>query len=224
MTSHAGEPDLRRRLRYRLSRILPGKKSFLLEPAIDIEHVRRWAEPVIGNHDDGDIIPGPTDEIRKRRIESVEVLLAEIDDLLLPWRRIHRLAGRVEKPPAQMLKLVRAVEDDPDEVNVVFGQQKAQYLGPALFATRMQADPVGIFLGSAALDRLGLERHIERELSRIEARQRLELVEQPRRVTTPPQLPPRHPAARDAGPGHRGGGKNSREVQGSNPASPGRSR
>src|SRR5579862_3568407 len=88
-----------------------------------------------------------------------------------PRRRVFGPECRIDEAPAQMLQLVGPVEHDRDEVRLLLVlEQVADDLEPALLPTQMELDPVGVFLGCAAFDRLRLELHVECELARLEAR------------------------------------------------------
>ena len=195
MPRHLREPDLRRRAG-RAGLVLPGQVALLLEPPVREEQVPGRAEPVVGRHHHGDVLAGQPGDLGDRRVEAAEVALAELDHLALPVRRRGGPERRVDEPPAEVLELVDAIEHDRHQVRVgVLAQEVAQHLQPALLAARVQLDPLGVLVLGAALDRLRLELHVERELARVEARQLLEAVEQAGRVAAQAQLAPRHPAA-----------------------------
>ena len=139
--------------------------------------------------------PALLDDSGDQPIERAEVALAALDHLPLPGGRLLRPAGGIDEAPAQVLELVDAVEHHGDQVGRLRLHQVAQDLRPPLLAADVELDELGVLVLGAAVDRLDLELHVE-HLARVEAGERLEPVEQARRMAAEAQLAPRHHPSR----------------------------
>src|SRR5688572_13060949 len=94
-----------------------------------------------------------------------------------------------------MLDLVGAVEHHSRELRWLYAAQVFRDVHPLTLSPDVHVYPGLVFVLGAALDRLGLVRHVQRELTSVERRQCAELVEQLGRMASKSQLPPGHEAA-----------------------------